>query len=160
MADTGKTIALIKALGGGGSALPPITDADDGKVLTANSGVWGAANKKYVFGVGPDPNDPYAFYPSSLDGGVAPTFDKIKELYDQGYEIEMQMPFQGLLSIRIPATYFTFQDVVNGETTTRELVAVTFSTFESGNNYVTFYEFNWETGAIYLTLKVNQVVHE
>lgn len=43
MADTGKTIALIKALSGGG-ALPPITDADNGKVLTANSGVWVAAN--------------------------------------------------------------------------------------------------------------------
>ena len=43
MEDTGKTIALIKAFGGSGGALPPITDADDGKVLTANSGVWGAS---------------------------------------------------------------------------------------------------------------------
>ena len=40
MSDTGKTIALIKALSGGGNALPPITDADNGKVLTADSGVW------------------------------------------------------------------------------------------------------------------------
>lgn len=39
----GTEIALIKALGGGG-ALPPITAADNGKVLTANSGVWVAAN--------------------------------------------------------------------------------------------------------------------
>ena len=43
MEDTGKTIALIKAFGGSGGALPPITAADDGKVLTANSGVWVAS---------------------------------------------------------------------------------------------------------------------
>ena len=43
MEDTGKTIALIKALSGGGGSLPPITDADNGKVLTANSGVWVAS---------------------------------------------------------------------------------------------------------------------
>ena len=36
MEDTGKTIALIKAFGGRGSALPPITASDNGKVLTVN----------------------------------------------------------------------------------------------------------------------------
>ena len=46
MEDTGKTIALIKAFGGSGGALPPITAADDGKVLTANSGVWGASERQ------------------------------------------------------------------------------------------------------------------
>lgn len=34
--------AIVAKLSGG--ALPPITAADDGKVLTANSGVWVAAN--------------------------------------------------------------------------------------------------------------------
>lgn len=43
MADTGKTIALIKALSGGGG-LPPVTESDAGKVLAVdNSGVWGAS---------------------------------------------------------------------------------------------------------------------
>ena len=36
----GTEIALIKALGGGSGSLPSITAADNGKVLTANSGVW------------------------------------------------------------------------------------------------------------------------
>lgn len=34
--------AMIDAAGSGG--LPPVTSADDGKVLTANSGVWVAAS--------------------------------------------------------------------------------------------------------------------
>ena len=40
----GTEIALIKALGGGSGSLPPITASDNGKVLTANSGVWVAQN--------------------------------------------------------------------------------------------------------------------
>ncbi len=40
------TLALAKKLSG--NALPPITDADDGKVLTANSGVWGVESNLFV----------------------------------------------------------------------------------------------------------------
>lgn len=38
--NTGETIALIKALGGGGSYLPPVTSADNGKVLAVEDGAW------------------------------------------------------------------------------------------------------------------------
>lgn len=47
----GTEIALIKALGGGSGSLPPITASDNGKVLTANSGVWVAANPSAGGGV-------------------------------------------------------------------------------------------------------------
>ena len=37
-------LTKLSSGGGSGNALPPITDADNGKVLTANSGAWVAAN--------------------------------------------------------------------------------------------------------------------
>ena len=81
MSDTGKTIALIKALGGGG-ALPPITDADDGKVLTADSGVWGAQEpigKKFIVTLTPTALD----YSGTMDKTVA----EINAAYEAGQEI-------------------------------------------------------------------------
>ncbi len=46
----GTEIALIKALGGGGSSLPTVTSADAGKVLGVNdSGVWGASDRYALF---------------------------------------------------------------------------------------------------------------
>lgn len=82
MSDTGKTIALIKALGGGGGALPPITDADDGKVLTANSGVWGAQEpigKKFIVTMTPTALD----YSGTMDKTVA----EINAAYEAGQQI-------------------------------------------------------------------------
>ena len=67
MEDTGKTIALIKAFGGSGGALPPITDADDGKVLTANSGVWGASELAFYVGFEFDANEQYGLRSYPVD---------------------------------------------------------------------------------------------
>ena len=39
---------LYKIAQNAGGALPPITESDDGKVLTANSGVWGASIRRSV----------------------------------------------------------------------------------------------------------------
>lgn len=82
MEDTGKTIALIKALSGGGGALPAITDADNGKVLTANSGVWGAQEpigKKFIVTLTPTALD----YSGTMDKTVA----EINAAYEAGQEI-------------------------------------------------------------------------
>lgn len=82
MSDTGKTIALIKALGGGGGALPPITDADNGKVLTANSGVWGAQEpigKKFIVTLTPTAQD----YSGTMDKTVA----EIDAAYKAGRQV-------------------------------------------------------------------------
>ena len=82
MEDTGKTIALIKAFGGSGGALPPITAADDGKVLTANSGVWGAQEpigKKFIV----------TLTPTALDysGTMDKTVEEITAAHEAGQEI-------------------------------------------------------------------------
>ena len=41
------TLAMIKALGGGGSSLPPVTPSDNGKVLTVEDGAWAAGVQEY-----------------------------------------------------------------------------------------------------------------
>ena len=79
----GTEIALIKALGGSaGGALPPITAADNGKVLTANSGVWGAQEpigKKFIVTLTPTAED----YSGTMDKTVA----EIDAAYEAGQEI-------------------------------------------------------------------------
>ena len=47
--NTGETIALIKAFGNGGSgSLPPVTSADNGKVLAVQNGSWAADSNLFV----------------------------------------------------------------------------------------------------------------
>ena len=76
----GTEIALIKALGG---ALPPITAADAGKVLTANdSGVWGAQNpigEPFIVTLTPTAPD----YSGTMDRTVS----EINAAYEAGQEI-------------------------------------------------------------------------
>ena len=77
----GTEIALIKALCGG-ATLPPITAADNGKVLTANSGVWGAQEpigKKFIVTLTPTAQD----YSGTMDKTVA----EIDNAYHAGLEI-------------------------------------------------------------------------
>lgn len=40
--EIGEIIALIKALGGGGSSLPSVTSTDNGKLLGVVDGAWAA----------------------------------------------------------------------------------------------------------------------
>ena len=64
------------------SGLPEITDADDGKVLTANSGVWGAQEpigKKFIVTLTPTALD----YSGTMDKTVA----EINAAYEAGQEI-------------------------------------------------------------------------
>lgn len=46
--NTGETIALIKAFGGGGSSLPSVTSSDNGKVLAVKNGAWAADSNLFV----------------------------------------------------------------------------------------------------------------
>ena len=91
----GTEIALIKALGGGSGSLPPITASDNGKVLTANSGVWGAQEpigKKFIV----------TLTPTSESGGTMDkTVFEINAAYEAGQEIVFSLSFGG-------ATYDAF----------------------------------------------------
>lgn len=60
---------------GGGASLPEITDADDGKVLTANSGVWVAANPSSGGGV---------LVVTETDGTLDKTW---QEIHDAGFSV-------------------------------------------------------------------------
>ena len=74
----GTEIALIKALGGGSGSLPSITPSDNGKVLTADSGVWGAQNPKFVV----------TLTLTSESGGVADkTNAEIAEAFESGKSV-------------------------------------------------------------------------
>lgn len=42
------TLAMIKGLGGGGSSLPSVTSADNGKVLAVQNGAWAADSNLFV----------------------------------------------------------------------------------------------------------------
>lgn len=44
----GQVIALIKALGGGGSSLPSVTSSDNGKVLAVKDGAWAADSNLFI----------------------------------------------------------------------------------------------------------------
>lgn len=59
--NTGETIALIKAFGngGGGSSLPAVTSADNGKVLAVQDGAWAAASNLFLVTV--SRNDQYVY---------------------------------------------------------------------------------------------------
>ena len=46
--NTGETIALIKALGGGGSSLPSVSSSDNGKVLAVVGDEWAATKSVYI----------------------------------------------------------------------------------------------------------------
>ena len=92
----GTEIALIKALGGGGSSLPSVTPADAGKVLAVdNSGVWGAQNpigKKFI--VTCTPND------ETFTGGLMDkTVGEIKQAVDAGMEVWFQFTLNANLTV-------------------------------------------------------------
>ena len=85
----GTEIALIKALCGG-ATLPPITAADNGKVLTANSGVWGAQEpigKKFIVTLTPTSLD--------LSGTANKTLNEVNSAYEAGMEIVARISYNG-----------------------------------------------------------------
>lgn len=81
--EAGETIALIKALGnGGGSSLPAVTSADNGKVLAVKDGAWAAdemQQKKFIVTLTPTSPD----FSGTMDKTVA----EITAAYEAGQEI-------------------------------------------------------------------------
>lgn len=45
------TLAMIKGLGGGGSSLPSVSAADNGKVLAVKNGAWAAQNRGALYSI-------------------------------------------------------------------------------------------------------------
>lgn len=81
MSETGKTIALIEALKGGGSSLPPVTSSDNGKVLAVKDGAWAASEQGKKFIVTLTPTSP------DFSGTMDKTVAEINSAYEAGQEI-------------------------------------------------------------------------
>ena len=79
--NTGEMIALIKAFGGSGSSLPPVSSSDNGKVLAVEDGAWAASEqgKKFIVTLTPTSPD----YSGTMDKTVA----EINAAYEAGMEI-------------------------------------------------------------------------
>ena len=81
--NTGETIALIKAFGnggGGGSSLPSVTSADNGKVLGVVNGAWAAQGDITVSA------STYDSYLVELTGET-PTLAELQALYKSGRKL-------------------------------------------------------------------------
>ena len=77
--EAGEIIALIKALGGG-SSLPPVTESDNGKVLTVVDEEWAAQGD---ITVGASMHDSYFVELT----GETPTFAELQALYKSGRKL-------------------------------------------------------------------------
>lgn len=71
MSFSSETYALLKSQGGGGgSGLPSVTEADNGKVLSVVDGAWAASV------------EPFIVEQNIEDGSLSKTFNEIKAAYD------------------------------------------------------------------------------
>ena len=97
--NTGETIALIKAFGGGGSSLPPVTPSDNGKVLAVEDGAWAASErgKKFLVTLTPTALD----YSGTMDKTVA----EIAAAYNAGQEIWFRIMMSSNAYVETPLTY-------------------------------------------------------
>ena len=90
--NVGETIALIKALGGsGGSSLPAVTSADNGKVLRVKSGEWVPVEEKendfsFITTTGAQPI-PVFFNPNPGEEESYFTLELTPEQIDHGYSL-------------------------------------------------------------------------
>lgn len=75
--------AIAKAGGGGGSALPSVTTADNGKVLGVVDGAWAAEDKRFVVKLTPTAQD----YSGTMDKSI----EEISAAYYAGKEIWFEL---------------------------------------------------------------------
>lgn len=79
----------------GGGGLPPVTASDNGKVLTANNGVWGAQEpigKKFIVTCTP-------FDETFTGGQMDKTVGEIKQAVDAGMEVWFQTTLNENLTV-------------------------------------------------------------
>lgn len=82
------TLAMINALGGGGSgSLPAVTSADNGSELIVKNGAWTKQKKKFVVTLTPTSPD----YSGTMDKTVA----EINAAYEAGQEIWFKVAASG-----------------------------------------------------------------
>lgn len=84
-----------------GGGLPPVTASDNGKVLTANNGVWGAQEpigKKFIVTLTPTAAD----YSGTMDKTVA----EINAAYEAGQEIWFKVLTSASTSVEVPIAYW------------------------------------------------------
>lgn len=79
--------AIAKAGGGGGSALPAVTSADNGKVLGVVDGAWAAEDKRFVVTCTPTAQD--------YSGVMDKSMEEIRAAYHAGKEIWFEISGTG-----------------------------------------------------------------
>ena len=97
------TLAMIKGLGGGGSSLPSVSAADNGKVLAVENGAWAASEQGKKFIVTLTPTSP------DYSGTMDKTAKEITDAYNAGQDIWFKITtFPGFDDVEIPCNSVTF----------------------------------------------------
>lgn len=112
----GETIALIKALGGGGSPLPPVTESDNGKVLAVENGAWVAQANDIVLNASFSYDDTNQNYVISITSEL-PTPSDLEAWFNDNRSITLTMGGTGWTARLQPSLretdsgdiYYTFE---------------------------------------------------
>lgn len=84
-----------------GGGLPPVSESDNGKVLTVAGGAWAAQQKKFVVTLTPTAAD--------FSGTMDKTSDEITAAHEEGQEIVFDVVgFPGFDHVNIPAAWYTY----------------------------------------------------
>jgi hypothetical protein len=90
--------AIAKKGGGGGSALPAVTSADNGKMLTVVDGAWAADDNRFVVTLTPTAAD----YSGTMDKTVG----EIREAWQDGKSIYFYLDGAGYCPLGIVESNF------------------------------------------------------
>lgn len=129
---------MIDAIGeGGGSGLPEVTSADNGKVLTVVGGAWAAQQKKFVVTLTPTAPD--------MSGTMDKTGEEITAAYEAGKEIVLQI-HDGNYNNILNVSY-----VIDGRPAYNELLFVALFVYNNMLVMIKTLEYGYDTAAYTLT---------